>query len=616
MWQFFQRSPCPPHSGAPSGRSRTPPALRTGLPGASSREAASSQVDGAATSHRPRCAPRAGLRPGRRAMIPAAGPCRENPVRTKAQLASRPAISALPCYAASLFVTTRRSGLIGGTATDGEHGRGPATVHRHVELPNDRRRTRRSRSNRPTARGRTVSAGHAQRRRTAAAGRLARHRQGQTTWAIPVTIPAGTPGFAVFVPLVPGAAAKPVEGMTAAPVEPEPVTPVAAVPVTPVVATAAAPVEELPDDELEEDKEKTRNKTRRRRRTRRGGCRTAAGAAPVGNTALRAAVWRALPAASCGAPVRRLSDCSAGHGAAATAAARVPGSTLARAGARERLARTGRRAGRRTRRRDRPARHAGRHRLVPRRVRARPGVIAGVWPAAAASCRSRTAMRAGLGGRGVGPAVGAGVPQRLVAGHVLRAGRAGLRRPGHRRRPARSARYCSASWRRRSPRCAGLPWVGRHLRAAGTARPSIGNNRRVPGRSSSRSLVLLVFGALLSSADAAFSQVLAISFPTINAARSSRGFPVRPVALVAVAAVYTGRRAAGPVHMDKPGAARLRRIEWALPIGALVVLFGGFVAVQVTVLFGGQRHVLRDRRAQLRRVRPQRVLAAGRSSPY
>ena len=47
--------------------------------------------------------------------------------------------------------------------------------------------------------------------------------EGQTTWAIPVTIPAGTPGFAVFVPLVPGAAAKPVEGMTAAPVEPEPV---------------------------------------------------------------------------------------------------------------------------------------------------------------------------------------------------------------------------------------------------------------------------------------------------------------------------------------------------------------------------------------------------------
>ena len=78
--------------------------------------------------------------------------------------------------------------------------------------------------------------------------------EGQTTWAIPVTIPAGTPGFAVFVPLVPGAAAKPVEGMTAAPVEPEPVTPVAAEPVTPVVATAAAPVEELPD-ELEEDEE-------------------------------------------------------------------------------------------------------------------------------------------------------------------------------------------------------------------------------------------------------------------------------------------------------------------------------------------------------------------------
>ncbi|MFC4044907.1 DUF4173 domain-containing protein, partial [Dactylosporangium siamense] len=66
--------------------------------------------------------------------------------------------------------------------------------------------------------------------------------EGQTTWAIPVTIPAGTPGFAVFVPLVPGAQAKPVDGMTAAPVEPAPVTPVVAKPVTPVVAKPVTPV--------------------------------------------------------------------------------------------------------------------------------------------------------------------------------------------------------------------------------------------------------------------------------------------------------------------------------------------------------------------------------------
>ena len=37
----------------------------------------------------------------------------------------------------------------------------------------------------------------------------------------------------------------------------------------------------------------------------------------------------------------------------------------------------------------------------------------------------------------------------------------------------------------------------------------------------------------------------------------------------------------------------VRRIEWALPVGALVLLFAAFVAVQATVLFGGRDYVLR-----------------------
>jgi hypothetical protein len=37
----------------------------------------------------------------------------------------------------------------------------------------------------------------------------------------------------------------------------------------------------------------------------------------------------------------------------------------------------------------------------------------------------------------------------------------------------------------------------------------------------------------------------------------------------------------------------LSRLEWGLPVGALVLLFGAFVAVQATVLFGGREHVLR-----------------------
>ena len=41
-----------------------------------------------------------------------------------------------------------------------------------------------------------------------------------------------------------------------------------------------------------------------------------------------------------------------------------------------------------------------------------------------------------------------------------------------------------------------------------------------------------------------------------------------------------------------PAKVALGRLEWALPLGALVVLFAGFVALQLTTLFGGERHVL------------------------
>jgi hypothetical protein len=37
---------------------------------------------------------------------------------------------------------------------------------------------------------------------------------------------------------------------------------------------------------------------------------------------------------------------------------------------------------------------------------------------------------------------------------------------------------------------------------------------------------------------------------------------------------------------------KVSRFEWAIPLGLLVLLFAGFVAVQLTVLFGGNRHVL------------------------
>ena len=76
--------------------------------------------------------------------------------------------------------------------------------------------------------------------------------EGETAWAIPVQIPSGTRGYALFVPMVPAQgpvlavaepAAKPVAA-TPVPATPVPATPVPAAPAaTPPAAAAAAPAE-------------------------------------------------------------------------------------------------------------------------------------------------------------------------------------------------------------------------------------------------------------------------------------------------------------------------------------------------------------------------------------
>jgi hypothetical protein len=134
-----------------------------------------------------------------------------------------------------------------------------------------------------------------------------------------------------------------------------------------------------------------------------------------------------------------------------------------------------------------------------------------------------------------------------------------------------------------------MPWVAR-----GVA-PLVGSAEAVRAwwpavRTAVGSLLLaLVFGALFASADAAFSALLPdVDLPTV---------PQRAVVLVLVAglALAVAFVAAVPPAWDvlAPRPARaVRTAEWAVPIAVLVVLFLAFVLVQLTVLFGGHRHVL------------------------
>ncbi|MFJ1547128.1 DUF4153 domain-containing protein [Streptomyces sp. NPDC088246] len=137
----------------------------------------------------------------------------------------------------------------------------------------------------------------------------------------------------------------------------------------------------------------------------------------------------------------------------------------------------------------------------------------------------------------------------------------------------------------------GLAWGGRGVRErmAGS-RGRLG----VVFRTTAVAVVLLiVFGALFASADAAFADVLGNLIPDVSVGGSPWRLFLFAVGLIgALAAAYT---AAAPVRWDgiavRPGKAR-GRLEWALPLIVLNLLFAVFIAIQLTVLLGGYDKVM------------------------
>ncbi|WBC14169.1 DUF4173 domain-containing protein [Micromonospora sp. WMMA1998] len=134
----------------------------------------------------------------------------------------------------------------------------------------------------------------------------------------------------------------------------------------------------------------------------------------------------------------------------------------------------------------------------------------------------------------------------------------------------------------------GLPWVRRHVAASAEATTV----RKVTVSVVATLAVLVVFGSLLASADAAFSEALGALVPEVDLGTVVGWLFLAAVGgLIAVAAVYTLAAPPDLSTVDRQGERRLGLLEWAPAIGALTLLFAGFVVVQFTVLFGGQRHV-------------------------
>jgi hypothetical protein len=136
---------------------------------------------------------------------------------------------------------------------------------------------------------------------------------------------------------------------------------------------------------------------------------------------------------------------------------------------------------------------------------------------------------------------------------------------------------------------AGIPWVRRHLKTG--RNPGIA--RRAFFSVALTVVVLLVFGALLSSADVAFSELLDDAVPDFAVGSVFQWIFLAVVGgLLAVSGIYTLTAPPATSSLDTEGKGRIGLIEWAPACAALVLLFAGFVAVQFTVLFGGRRHVL------------------------
>ncbi|MEU7629788.1 DUF4173 domain-containing protein [Nocardia sp. NPDC049220] len=103
-----------------------------------------------------------------------------------------------------------------------------------------------------------------------------------------------------------------------------------------------------------------------------------------------------------------------------------------------------------------------------------------------------------------------------------------------------------------------------------------------------------VFVPLLGSADATFAALLEVVTPDLDPPSVLRWivlFGMFAFGALGASFLLAGPPASAAVHDG--GGRGLRRMEWALPVGALAILFAAFVAAQFVALFGGDGYVRR-----------------------
>jgi hypothetical protein len=107
-------------------------------------------------------------------------------------------------------------------------------------------------------------------------------------------------------------------------------------------------------------------------------------------------------------------------------------------------------------------------------------------------------------------------------------------------------------------------------------------------------VLVIVFGALLASADGAFAHIASFVIPSVSAGSVGRAIVALLIVVpVALGLVYLAAGDPPFGALPEPATRTVRRIEWAVPVGVLNAMFAVFVGVQLEFLFGGRERVLR-----------------------
>ncbi|MEV4415494.1 DUF4173 domain-containing protein [Catellatospora sp. NPDC049609] len=137
-----------------------------------------------------------------------------------------------------------------------------------------------------------------------------------------------------------------------------------------------------------------------------------------------------------------------------------------------------------------------------------------------------------------------------------------------------------------------IPWLGRGLSAWQKTRTKGGTAGRIVLSLLVTLVMLVIFGALLASADAAFAKLLGDLIPEINVRSFLRLLIYTTIGgLITAGAIFTVLAPPDLSGLERPATRRIGRIEVALPLGGLVLLFAAFVAVQLRFFFGDKAYI-------------------------